>query len=246
MFKNLKISTRLVAGFTLLVAMLLAIGALSIYRTMAVQADLVDITERRMKVIADTERLRDATNFQARAIRNVALFTDPAKVAEERKAITESRRKVEEQKTELAALMQSEKGRELQNKLLSTRKPFDESVDKFLSIMAAGETEAAVAYLFDTVRPTQLEYLKAIDAAVAYQQEGAQASSQQAQATVRNLIMMIGVAVLLAAAVATGVAMWIIRSITGPINNAIDLARAVAAGDLTRVVEVKSKTRPAC
>ena len=74
MFKNLRISTRLVAGFSLLVALLLAIGALSIFRTLAVQAELVDITERRMKVIADTELIRDATNFQARAIRNIALL----------------------------------------------------------------------------------------------------------------------------------------------------------------------------
>ena len=55
MFNDLKISTRLVGAFTLLVFMLLAIGALSVMRTMAVQTDLVDITERRMKVIADME-----------------------------------------------------------------------------------------------------------------------------------------------------------------------------------------------
>jgi methyl-accepting chemotaxis protein len=241
MFKELKISTRLVAGFTLLVAMLLGIGALSIFRTMSVQTDLLDITERRMKVIADTELLRDATNVQARAIRNIALFTDPVMVTEEQRAIAASRNTVEQLKSELEALVVSSKGRALQDQLFAARKPFDATVDRFLDLRDAGETDAAVTFLFDQVRPAQQEYLKAIDAAVAYQQEGAQASSRQAQATVRNLIATIGVAVLLAAAVATGVAMWIIRSVTGPINSAIELARAVAAGDLTRVVEVRSK-----
>ncbi|MES2889330.1 MAG: methyl-accepting chemotaxis protein [Pseudomonadota bacterium] len=240
MFKNLKISTRLVGAFALLVAMLLAIGALSVVRTMSVETDLVDITERRMTVIAEMEVLRDEGSFQARAIRNIALFTDPAKVAQEKQAIAESRSRINDSSAKVDALITSDKGREFQAKLQEVRKPFREAVDKFVAMIDAGQREPAVAFLFDTVRPTQLAYFKTIDDAVAFQTEGAQAASQTAQNTVKNLIIMIVTAVLLAAAVAAMVAVWIIRSITGPINSAVELARAVAAGDLTRVVEVKS------
>jgi methyl-accepting chemotaxis protein len=107
MFNNLKISTRLIGAFTLLVAMLLGIGALSVVRTMSVKTDLVDITERRMTVIADLELVRDEGNFQARAIRNIALFTDAAKVAQEKQAITESRNKVNELNTKVSPLVTS-------------------------------------------------------------------------------------------------------------------------------------------
>ncbi|MGV3726901.1 methyl-accepting chemotaxis protein [Hydrogenophaga sp.] len=241
MFKNLKISTRLVGAFTLLVAMLLAIGGISVLRTVSVEKDLVDITQRRMTVIADMELIRDEANFQARAIRNIALFTDPAKIAEEKQAIAASRSKVNELDTKLSTLLVSAKGRELQAKLADMRKPFRESVDKFMAMIAAGEREPAIAYLFDAVRPAQLAYFQVIDDAVVFQTEGAQAASLAAQNTVQNLIVTIAVAALFAAAIAAVVATWIIRSITGPINSAVDLARAVAAGDLTRVVEVKSK-----
>jgi methyl-accepting chemotaxis protein len=240
MFNNLKISTRLIGAFTLLVAMLLVIGGLSVVRTMAVETDLVDITERRMTVIADLELVRDEGNFQARAIRNIALFTDAAKVAQEKQAITESRNKVNELDTKVSPLVTSTKGRELLAKLGESRKPFREAVDKFIAMIDAGQREPAVAFLFDTVRPVQLAYFKAIDDAVDFQTQGAQAASQTAQDTVKSLIIMIVMAVLLAATVAAFVATWIIRSITGPINSAVELARAVAAGDLTRVVEVKS------
>ncbi|MBT9465325.1 methyl-accepting chemotaxis protein [Hydrogenophaga sp.] len=240
MFKNLKISTRLIGAFTLLVAMLLVIGALSVVRTMSVEHDLVDITERRMTIIAGMEILRDEGNFQARAIRNIALFTDPAKVAQEKKAMAESRSRINDSATKVDALITSDKGREFQIKLQESRKPFREAADKFIAMIDAGDREPAVAFLFGTVLPTQLAYFKNIDDAVASETQGAQAASQAAQDTVKSLIIMIVTAVLLAAAVATMVAVWIIRSITGPINSAIELARAVAAGDLTRVVEVKS------
>ena len=241
MFKNLKISTRLIGAFTLLVAMLLGVGALSVTRTVSVEADLVDITERRMAVIANMELIRDEANFQARAIRNMALFNDSAKIAQEKQAIAESRTRVNELTTKVDALIASPKGRELQAKLQDSRKPFREGVDKFMALLDVGEHEQAVALLFDVVRPVQLSYFKSIDDAVTYQTEGAQAASQAAQDTVKNLIVTIVVAVLLSALIAAIVATWIIRSITRPIHEAVALARAVAAGDLTHVVQVRSK-----
>ena len=240
MFKNLKISTRLVGAFALLVAMLLAIGALSVVRAVAVETDLVDITERRMSAISNMELIREEANFQARAIRNIALLDDSAKVAQEKQAIEESRARVNDVTGKVEALITSTKGRELQALMLEGRKPFREGVDKFMALIAAGEREAAVALLFDVVRPAQLAYLKAIDDAVDFQTAGAQEASQNAQNTVKNLIFTIVAAVLVSAGIAAVVATWIIRSITGPINSAVELARAVAAGDLTHVVEVKS------
>ncbi len=190
MFKNLKISTRLIGAFTLLVAMLLVIGALSVARTVSVKTDLVDITERRMSAIAELELVREEGNFQARAIRNIALFTDPAKVAQEKQAIAESRSKVNGMSIKLDTLITSVKGRELSVKLQEGRKPFREAVDKFIAMIDAGEREPAIAYLFDTVRPVQLTYFKTIDDAALFQTEGAQEASQRAQDTVKNLITM--------------------------------------------------------
>ncbi len=241
MFNNLKISTRLVGAFSLLVLMLLVIGAFSVSRTMSVRDQLVDITQRRMTAIAELELLRDEANFQARAMRNIALFKDVALIAKEKNEIAESRNKVNTNTANIEKLVVSDKGRELHARMLETRKPFREAQESFLRLMDAGQREQAIALLFDTVRPAQLAYFKAIDDAADFQTRGAQEASAQAQDEVRSMIISIAAAVLVAAIAAAGVALWIIRSITGPINSAVQLARAVAAGDLTGVVEVRSR-----
>ena len=241
MFRNLKISTRLAAAFGLMVILLLGLGVLSVFKTLMVETDLVDITDRRMTIIAEMEILRDEANFQAGVIRNIALLTDPAKVSQEKQAYTESRSKVNEMTIKLEAQIKSPEGRELFTRVQENRKPWREAVDKIIALIDVGDREQAVAHLFEKTRPIQQAYFKSIDDAVAHETQTAKAASKAAQATVKNLLIMVVVAVLLAAAIAAIVALWIIRSITGPINSAVELARAVAAGDLTRMITVKSK-----
>jgi methyl-accepting chemotaxis protein len=64
------------------------------------------------------------------------------------------------------------------------------------------------------------------------------ASAAQTYATQRNLLLAVCVLVVLAA-VAAG--MFITKSITGPINSAVEVAEAVAAGDLTSKVTSNSQ-----
>ncbi len=62
-------------------------------------------------------------------------------------------------------------------------------------------------------------------------------SSQRAFASAR-IVALSAIGLGLLAAVVTGV--WLIRSVTGPINYAVRIAQSIAAGDLTRQVEVDS------
>ncbi len=241
MLQNLKISTRLVAAFGLLLALMLVIGVLSATRALDIRDQLVDITERRMTIIAELELIRDEGNFQARAIRNIALLDDPARIAEEKKAIENSRDEVNRLTTRIEQLVTSSKGRAALATMVSTRATFRDSVDTFMAMIAAGNREGAVRQLFEQARPAQLAYFKAIDEAVDVQAQGASHASQEAQAAVTWLIAAIVTSVAVAMIIALAMAVWIIRSITRPLNDAVELARAVAAGDLTRPVRAASR-----
>ncbi len=241
MFKDLKISSRLVAAFAVLLALMLGIGGLSASRALSVRDQLLDITERRMKVVADLELVRDEANFQARAVRNIALFTDPAQIAGEKQALAQSREKVNGLLAELDKLITSARGRELMAASATARNAFRDSLDRYLLLINEGKRDEAVKHLLESLRPLQLAYFKTIDDAVDFQADGAHAAGRQAEGDVNGLLTSLVVSLLAALAVAVGMATWIIRSITRPLNDAVELARAVAAGDLTRPVRAASR-----
>jgi len=241
LFKDLKISSRLVAAFAVLFMLMLGIGALSASRALSVRDQLLDITERRMKVVSDLEAVRDEANFQARAVRNIALFTDPAQIASEKQSLNESRNKVNTLLAELDKLVTSARGRELMAASASARNAFRDSLDRYMALINEGRRDDAVRHLMESLRPLQLAYFKTIDDAVDFQADGAHAAGQQAESDVNGLLTTLVVSLLAALAVAVGMATWIIRSITRPLDDAVELARAVAAGDLTRPVRVTSK-----
>ncbi|RYG33966.1 MAG: hypothetical protein EON93_08780 [Burkholderiales bacterium] len=180
MFNNLKISTRLVGAFALLVALLMAIGALSVSQTVNVRTQLVDITDRRMDAIATLGQLRDEANFQARAIRNVALKDDAAFVESELKSITASREQVTALYGKADEVIQSAKGKASLVEMQNLRLPFGATLDKFTQLTRSGQRSEALTVLFDEVRPAQLAYFKAIDDAVSYQDKAAADASAAA------------------------------------------------------------------
>ncbi|MEO6147630.1 MAG: methyl-accepting chemotaxis protein, partial [Sulfuriferula sp.] len=81
---------------------------------------------------------------------------------------------------------------------------------------------------------------KNIDALIQYQMDEARQefeTTQHMYATVRN----IAIAAILGGVLLAGfIGIWLIRAISGPLNEAIRVAKSVAAGDLTQTIEVHS------
>ena len=66
-------------------------------------------------------------------------------------------------------------------------------------------------------------------------------TSQQAQDSYQSACMLLLVAVVLAAVFGGAVTLWLGKSITRPLNRAVELAETVAAGDLRSSIDVTSK-----
>ena len=236
-FKDIKISTRLSLAFGLVVLILIAVGAMTVLQLSHMRHSLLDITERRMGTLRELGDLRDQVNLQARVIRNLALRTDSESVQAEAKRLGASRLAVDEIFARLDPLIQSAAGREELNQIKERRKQYTSAVLHYLEVLEQGRHDEAVALLFDSVRPLQQAYFTAIQDETKVQNEHAERAGHEAEAAARSIEITVGIAGVVAPLLAVLLALSVIRSIVRPIHESVNIARAVAAGDLSQRID---------
>ena len=238
---NLNIGKRLALGYGVICAMLVLMIILSNAMLGRVNAGTDEIVNGRMPRIDMAVRMQDETNGIAIALRNVMLSRDAADRAAQVEAIMASRRAMDGLLAQMKDTIQSEKGRALLAQMEQETATYKRGQDDVIRLVQAGEMDAAHALMGGDMRPLLLRLKAATGAQAALQKELAAKAAQEAGATYRStslLMWSLGAAALALA----GLVAWLItRSITRPLNQALDVANTVAAGDLTSRIEVTTR-----
>jgi methyl-accepting chemotaxis protein len=236
--KNLKIGARLGLGFGLVLLLMGAMITLAVTRFAAIGEETDKILEKDW-VKADAAATLNATT-RANAQRTMELFftTDPERLATLHQLIDANKQTVSESIATLERLITTDEGRGLLAKIKEERSAYVASFSKVDKLLQDGKRDAAVQLLTS-------ETLAAIDtlqghvkALAEFQHKLVDQSGDKIEhdiAFARTLLFGVGLAALL---VAAGLAWWLTRSITSPINAAVKVAKTVAAGDLTSRIVV--------
>jgi methyl-accepting chemotaxis protein len=236
--KNWKIGTRLGGAFALLLVLLAAcvwFGIASLKLLNEGTSKIVD--EDYPKTVIAYESL-DVVNRNARAMRNMLLWDKPEEVARERQTVIENREENTANLDKLAALIKSEEGKIKLKAVQAARDVYRTSQQAFLELVDAGKKQEAATFLLTQVRKDQRNYFDTVRELIKLQDARVRDSGQRAEETYRSASRwLMGVAAT-ALALGAAVAFWITRSITGPLRQAVDVARTVATGDLRTKIEV--------
>jgi methyl-accepting chemotaxis protein len=233
---NWKIGTRLTAAFGFLcVALVVMVGQGTIMLG-RINDGTDTIVNKRMPRIELSNRLQNEVNDIALALRNMMLSDDAADRAKQHEEITSSRQAIDGILGELDKTLTSEKGRAILKRQQELDARYISGTQELLKLIDAGNDAGARAYLGKELRPVLAGYQQAIAEQTTMQRE-LSAADAAAAATgyqqTRALMLALGVVVL---ALAAAMGWWITRSITHPLKQALDVASAVAAGDLTTKV----------
>jgi methyl-accepting chemotaxis protein len=238
--KHWKIGTRLGGAFALLLVLLAACvwsGIASLHLLNEGTSKIVD--EDYPKTVLAYESL-DVVNRNARAMRNMLLWDKPEEVARERQTVLQNRQENTVNLDKLAALIKSDEGKVKLKAVQDAREVYRTSQQAFLDMMDAGKKPEAATFLLTQVRNDQRGYFDAVRELIKHQDARMLDSGHRAEDTFRTAsAWLMGLAVL-ALALGSAVAIWITRSITGPLRQAVDVARTVATGDLSKRIEVHS------
>jgi len=235
---NMSIGSRLGVGFAAVIALLIVLASVGISRIDAMLCNTELILHDRFANVALAHAIENDMNLQARGLRTALITTDISIVNSEVAKVGDADRNIEASVTRLRGSVHTDADRQALDRLVKQRQAFDRTKEKLLALVAAQSFDEGAPYLVKEMLPVQATYLAALDAFMRSQVESMQRFGSEATQTAKNAkIVMVGLA-LAAVVLAVAIAVSMTRSITGPIAQAVHVARTVAAGDLTSHVEV--------
>ena len=238
--RNWKIGTRLRWAFGLMLALLVGSTIFSLSSLQRLNDGTADLVNDEFPKAINTYDILDIVNRNARAMRNMLLWDDPAEVAKERQSIANNKRENEENFARLKASIKSDAGMALLQDVMDARMQYGVVQKEFMELAAAEKKEEAATLLLTKVRREQRKYFDALRALVRHQTDVVAANGRQAELTYRKTrLTLLGLAAL-AFIVGSTVAILITRSIVMPLTTAVNVARTVAAGDLSTEVDVQT------
>jgi methyl-accepting chemotaxis protein len=238
--KNLKIAHKLAFAFGMVIVLLAVLSLLSLRGITLLKSEM-ELTDKDLyPKVALAHTVREELNENMHNMHNILLLNDPVVIKAEYANIEESANVIKEAIEQLDKTITSIKGREFIKELLNVREKFIVSRTKFLNLTKEGNKEQALAMLNVETRPAQLAYFKVLNDFIKFQQALMEEADLDAQREAASDIKWITGMALSALLLSMGLAMYITRSITRPLNNAVSAARQIAKGDLTVAIEVDS------
>ena len=231
--QHMTISTRLKFGLGAMAALVALLGGAAWFqlRDVRTQFDVVTV-EHYPKVVALNE-VKVASNEISRTTAEILMLNDAAQIAAKFNDIKASSARITDRLGAVEKTMESAAGKAAIARVAEARRLYKIPRDQVFVLAKAGRLDDAKALLFGEMRPKQLAYMKEIDDLIALQNEtmlgATTAVGQTVSAAGVQILVLVGAAFGVAALVAWG----IIGAVVAPIRKATEVARAVAAGDLS-------------
>jgi len=238
----MKLGTMLGMGFFAVIVVCVCVAAFGWMKLHDQGEQLRVLAEDRMGNLARLQSLKDNANVSARVVRNLALITDPAQMAEESRRLDEVVARNGLVMKELDQRLQTEQARRLFVDIRQARQPFVETMRQAGDLGLANQGDAARDLIMGRLRSLQTTYFDAVEALVDYQKAQTQATVDGSLRRVAEDGVAMLVLTLLAAALGGLVAWMITRTVKqqlgGEPSYAAGVARQIAQGDLSVRVQL--------
>ena len=237
---NLNIGTRLAAGFGFVCVALVFMVGQGTFMLGRINDGTDGIVHERLPRMEASNRVQSEVYKIALALRNMMLTDQAADRATQVEEIQAARTRIDASLAQLDKTLVLAQSRAILGRQQELNVRYLKGQQDLMRLIEAGDEQGARAYLGNELRPVLAAYLQATDEQVKLQKELSTRDAAAAATTyerTRALMIALGLGVL---AVAIVLAWRITRSITGPLKQALDVATAVAAGDLTTRVEAKT------
>ncbi len=239
---RLSIAKRLSLGFGLLVFMLVTLGVVSLGQVSLISSRSNEVTGDLMPKQKRLANVTNEVNLIARAMRNMMIMESPGDVQAQRAEIDNSRQRIQADFAALDKVLLHPEARQRFQSLGQARDAFITSQEKFFTTLQGGDRAQARQVLLEESRVLQIRYMDELAALTAVQDRRTDVGVGEIEHAV-VLVQRVTLGLMAGAALlALALAVAIIRSVTQPLRHAVDVAHAVAEGNLAVPIRVTGRS----
>ena len=242
LLSQMRIKTKLMLGFAFLALVVVGVSLLSLNslsRSNARFADYLDgIAERQMMAVD----IRNAANRRAIGARNLVLVTDEADRALEKAAVMDAHERMQKGIAALKKEMAESPGvtardRELFGRLEEIESRYGPVALDIVAKALAGRRDEAITRVVKDCRPLLLELLNASADLVNYDKNQSVLVAKSAEAAYARDLVTLGLVSTVAVLAAIALGWGLSKAVIAPLQRAVQVAEAVAAGDLSTRID---------
>ncbi|MFU9138749.1 methyl-accepting chemotaxis protein [Erwinia tasmaniensis] len=242
----MKISTRLTAGFSLIILLFMLCLGLAFNGLSQSRDSMNTVVNLKLKKVVLVNEMGTTLRNMLVEIRNMALFTDPQAIESELSRFDQQKQVYLQTRDALAAIIHAE-GAPAEVKLLAdvsdSEKAALTALDTAAHMAQQRQLQGFADYLTHGVRPPQQVLVASLNALTDIQTQQAEETARANSATVNRLSLLSGimmvVSVIAAAIVCILTVRLLMRQLGGEPVQAQRLAAAIASGDLTTSVALR-------
>jgi methyl-accepting chemotaxis protein len=244
--KNFKISTRLFALISILSALLVSIGSLGLFGLSQSTEALRDVYENRTEPLAQLAKIKDNMLRNRLVIANSQLRPDAVEVTKNSAEVEANIAEVNQVWTAFMATSHTTEEAKLAKEFVEARnKLLQEGILPTIAAQRANDLDGASRLESEKIRPMWIPVRDGIDALIQLNIEEAKKAYEAAIARYHTI------RIASVAAIAGGVLFafifgtMLVRGISRSLNQAVNVSKAVAQGDLTHAIHVEGKDEAA-
>jgi methyl-accepting chemotaxis protein len=237
---NTKISSRLALSFGVVILLFVGTGLLNIahMRSLNQNVDVI-VTDMFPKTTLFNQLIKNLDTLEITA-RNVLIYDDEKASAEALASIVRLQEKNERDLEYVDGIL-SPKGRELNAILRSKDKKYSASLNQFMQFISVGNKPEAARLLLGRLGTERQDYGDGLRQMLGIGEGLLKKTGKDIEMQYRNSIVITTALTLSAITLAVACGIWVTRSITRPLNQAVEIAGTVASGDLSsRIVVARS------
>ncbi len=237
--KSIKISTRILGTFGVLVLLLVVVVAMALLQLRSMRSSAETITGNALPSVEVINTLNtDLARTRLLELRHVN-NDEPGYIAQVEAQFEQLQKHLADAKKLYEPLIVTAEERELYMQFLRERERYVELNKQLFEISRRGDKEQAKQVLGGESLKLYDQSSATLQKLIKFNSDVARDETLASQRVYDGAVRMLALAALVAVLVAAGAGIWLVRSIRAPLEQAVQAADRVANGDLSGVIRVE-------